>query len=173
MICRDELVEIGCFRKPHGVKGEIAATSVLPFDDLRQFPFLVCCIDGIYVPFFVLSLRFKGQDSVLIMFDGIDDENKAKKLSNKKIYVLKKDLPETDEVYCEYFIGYDILDANGGLVGKIIGVDDSTANVLFVVGHGEREIYVPVADDFICDIDEVNHRIVMELPDGMVSSQLN
>lgn len=173
MILETEVVEIGQFRKPHGVKGEISAGIVYPVDELSSFSTIICRIDGILVPFFIESFRTKGHGSVLLKIDGVESGQDAKKLSNQKIYALKTELPEADEVYCDYFIGYEIHDTADGLIGSIVGVDDSTANVLFVIDRDGDTVYVPVTDDLICEIDDGNRRIVMDLPEGMVSSQLN
>lgn len=173
MIRENEIIAIGQFKKPHGVKGEISAEVGFLADDLCRFSTLICCMDGIYVPFFVTGLRQKGYGTVLVSIDGVEDENAAKRFSNKEIYVLRSEYKEEEEVYCDYLVGFDIYDTVDGRIGRIVDVDDSTANVLFVVDCDGTDVYVPVADDLIMEIDESERKIVMDLPEGMVSFQLN
>ena len=56
MILKEELTEIGRFGKPHGIQGEINAT-VDDDVDVDAINRIVVNIDGIYVPFFIRSIR--------------------------------------------------------------------------------------------------------------------
>ena len=53
MITREELIRIGRFNKPHGVKGELSFTFTDDVFDRTECSYIVCEIDGIFVPFFV------------------------------------------------------------------------------------------------------------------------
>ena len=63
--------------------------------------------------------------------------------------------------------------ADGKRIGTVTDVDDSTANVLFVVDGNNGELYIPVVDDFILEINEQDRFIIVDLPEGMIESQLN
>ena len=73
MIRKEEVFKVGQFAKPHGVKGEIALTTRGDFDALEEMedPYVVCDMDGILVPFFVESFRYKSDSVVLLKFDGL------------------------------------------------------------------------------------------------------
>ena len=48
-------------------------------------------------------------------------------------------------------------------------IDDSTENVLFVVEDAEeREVLIPIAEEFIDGIDHDGQRIYMNLPIGLL-----
>ena len=47
------------------------------------------------------------------------------------------------------------------------------ANPLFVVNVGGREVLVPVADEFISDIDDAARTIVFSLPEGLLELYLD
>lgn len=174
MITVNELVEIGKFNKPHGIAGEVNATIDRDVD-VSSLKCIVLDVDGIYVPFFIESFRSKGVDSCLLTIDGICSEDDASRLSKKTIYALKKDcaLPDDDGsdddgMYAEDFIGYTISDTGGNVIGKIEDVDDSTDNVLFIVRTDEKNVYIPVADEFIVRIDSDALMVAMELPSGLI-----
>ena len=82
MILESELIEAGKFNKPHGIKGEISATVDIDidFDELKC---VVMPIEGIFVPFFINSVRPKNGDTYLVTIDGVDSE-----VSNKRITTL-------------------------------------------------------------------------------------
>ncbi len=167
MITAEELTEIGRYNKTHGVNGEISATFDCDALLVGELSTLISPMDGIFVPFFVENLRTKSGDTLLLTIDGISSEEQAKKLVNAKIYALTEEMPEQDEVYCDYFIGFTIV-ADGKKIGRIADVDDSTENALFVVEAQEKTLYVPISEDFIVDIDEEGKTVEMELPEGLL-----
>ena len=170
MITAEQIISVGLFVKPHGVKGVMAAT--LTVDGIEDFSTVICSMDGIFVPFFLTSVRSKSAYSQLLTIDGVDSDVKAKVFTNKKIYVLRSEFDEaTDEVYCDYFIGFTILDTKGNEIGRITDLDDSTENVLFEVDCDGVQFYIPVSEDFIVSIDEPAKTMTMDLPEGLITSQ--
>ncbi len=171
MILNNEISVIGRFNKPHGINGEISATFDYPldFDTLR---YIIAEIDGINVPFFVESCRPKNQNTVLLKFEGFENEIQVNELSNKDILLKKTDIPEFDAdddgMYASDLIGYSII-ADNQTIGKVIDIDDNTENVLFIVeGISANKIFIPVVDEFIVEIDSENFTITMDLPNGIL-----
>lgn len=176
MIKEEEIREVGQFGTPHGINGELNAS----FDadvDIEALSCIIVEIDGIYVPFFIQSLRSRGATAVLLTIDGISNENEASLLARKPIFALKNECTvfETDEdvedgFYAEDLIGYKCCDTDKKFSGLIVSIDDSTANVLFVIeakGYA-RPLLVPVADEYIADLNPGNKSIVFELPEGFL-----
>ena len=165
MITREEIINIGIFNKAHGVKGEISATLDCELDAFRKFSCIVVDIDGIFVPFFIKSCRTKGNESLLLHFDGIDSEQEAATLSGLAIFVPKSEIDEERLSYgMDYFVGFDLYDTTKGRVGTIASVDDTTANVLFAVG----DYLIPVSEDLIAEIDAEHRILYMSLPEGLL-----
>lgn len=167
------LTPAGEFNKPHGIKGEISA-SFDPRVDVGALKCVVAEVNGLFVPFFIDAIRSRGADAVLLTIDGITDENEAKLLSRKPLYLLNGDAAlaaddEDDGFYAEDFVGFSALDEDGAVIGKIAGVDSTTANVLFVIDRPDgSEALVPVADEFIDGIDPESATITLRLPDGLL-----
>ena len=168
MIKLSEIAEIGRFNKPHGIKGEISV-SVDGNIDLEDVKCIIVRIDGIFVPFFLKSVRPKTADTSLITIEGIDSEEKAQELTNRDIYILRSDLPEeeTDEdgLYASDLIGYELNDITSGNIGVIENINDSTQNILFIVRTPEgKELYIPVAEEFILSVDPDNETVRTDIP---------
>lgn len=167
------LTPAGEFNKPHGIKGEISA-SFDPRVDVGALKCVVAEVNGLFVPFFIDAIRSRGADAVLLTIDGITDENEAKLLSRKPLYLLNSDAAlaaddEDDGFYAEDLVGFSALDEDGAVIGKIAGVDSTTANVLFVIDRPDgSEALVPVADEFIDGIDPESATITLRLPDGLL-----
>ena len=116
MITRDELISIGHYNKSHGINGEISATVDVDIDVMRELSCLVSEFDGIFVPFFMNSLRPKSAETVLLTIDGMDSEQDVQRLVNHDIYALKSEFrsesedADADGYPLDYFIGFDLND---------------------------------------------------------------
>ncbi len=170
MIKREELISIGQFTKTHGIHGELSFTFTDDVFDHSESPYLVCEMDGIFVPFFIEEYRFRSENSALIKFKDITDEEHAKAFIKKEIFYPKSFLPEGEEpeTASDYFIGYTIIDKNNGPIGVIMDIDNSTMNVLFVVKYKKEELYIPASDEYVCEIDDVEKTILMDIPEGLL-----
>ena len=184
MITEKEIIEAGKFLKPHALKGEMNAFCEYDNDILEQgFP-LIVDMDGIYVPFYVKSVRPKGLHGSLILIDGVESVDDTSRFINKPFYLMRSDVAEYMEVeedeldQADDFIGYLVEDPEAGVVGKVVDVDDSTANILLVVQpdeeDGEDVIYIPFAEDLIEDVEdydddsEIPGKIIMKIPEGLL-----
>lgn len=175
MIPLSDLVEVGSFTKPHGLRGEMSAIfdsdeAVAAAEDARH---LFVELDGLMVPFTILSYRPKGVETLLLTLKGIDTQDFAAKLTNKPVYLEASLLPETagddDAFYLEDLVGFTIFTEEGP-AGEIIGYDDSTDNLLFEVrAKNGSEVLVPAVGDMITEIDEDARTVTMNLPGGLFS----
>lgn len=171
MIKKDELFQIGYFAKPHGIKGELSLhTQYDEVIDSIDNSYLVCEVDGIFVPFFIETHRSKSASVILVKLEHIDDEIAAKKFSNKTVYCslnLLKNFPVEKQSW-DLFVGYELEDDAIGLLGKIVEVDESTINTLFKIDYQGQELLVPIAEELIIAIDQENRRFVVHLPEGLI-----
>lgn len=179
MIRDEELTLIGRFNKPHGINGEISAGLFYDSLDPEALRCIVVKIEAINVPFFISSSRPKGRESFLFSLDGYEDEKSVAMFSNRDFYALSAELKEaldadeleedSDGLYAADLEGFTLLNPQGAMLGTITGIEDSTANVLFIVERPDESIiYVPVADEFINSIDSESRNIVMNLPQGLL-----
>jgi 16S rRNA processing protein RimM len=171
MIKQDELIKIGQFAKPHGIKGEMAFHFTNDSFDEDDNPFFICEIEGIFVPFRLEECRFISDSSALVKLKSIDSEAKAKTLTHKEVYFTKEHIREStsdDDYTWDYFIGFSLIDEQLGLIGTITDINDSTLNVLFIVAKDGAEILVPANEEMITRIEDEEQKIYLRLPDGIL-----
>lgn len=175
MIKKEDITEIGKFQKTHALKGEMNAILEIDPDYLSDGNPIVVDMDGIYVPFYATGVRTKGATSYLVKLEGIDTVEDAQKFINKSIYGIKKDLleyfdsPEEEIVFENDLIRYEVGDKSYGALGEIVRIDDSTINALMIVESPKYgEIYIPINDEFIEDIDEARRVILTNVPEGLI-----
>ncbi|GHU88420.1 ribosome maturation factor RimM [Bacteroidia bacterium] len=171
MIIREDLIKIGRFNKPHGIKGELSFTFTDDSFDENECSFLICELDGILVPFRMEEYRFKSDSAVFVKLKSIDTDEKAKMLSNTEVYFPKQYMKSGsagDSYTWDYFIGFLLRDINNTAVGRIVDVDEATVNVLFIVEHESGELLIPASEEIIMEIDEKQKIIRMDLPEGLL-----
>lgn len=171
MIRKEDVFRIGVINKPHGVKGEVSFTFTDDCFDRIDCPYLILLIDGIFVPFFIESYRFRSDDVALIKFERIDTERQARALSNIEVFFPKKYVEDDETIFSyTFFVGFHVYDKVHGYIGDIVDIEDSTINVLFVIKkEGEDEILLPAHEDFIDDIDKKQKIMEINIPDGLLN----
>jgi len=179
MINRDELVPAGYFRKPHGTKGEIAISLTANIEGSTRNPltdlFLICEIDGIFIPFHIENYRSISDSSAYIRLKNINSEEKARELAHKEVFLHKDQFKEeikNESLTWEYFIGFTITDEQLGTIGTITDVDTTTINTLFIVEKGNEEILIPATEEFIIHVDEDQKELIVTLPEGLVDEAI-
>lgn len=176
MIKEDEISAIGKLQKTHALKGELNVLLDIEPEYLQEGNPAIIDIDGIYVPFYAESIRPKGNFSYLVKFQGIDSEFEARKFVNKVVFALRDKLKDfISENYDEDFelldelIGYEIEDTEFGKIGKVVDIDTNTENQLFIVETPSgKTIFIPLAEDFILEMDRSEKKILMDLPQGLL-----
>lgn len=170
MIRQEEVYKIGKIGKPHGVKGELTFFFDDDVFDRVNTEYLVLCIDGILVPFFMEEWRFKSGETALVKFSDIDTKEAASELTGCEVFFPKhlSDRGENELTWDE-IRGFSVFDHNRGVIGTVESVDESTVNVLLEVKTQEGNIIlIPANEDIIMDVDSEAKTLEVLLPDGLI-----
>lgn len=174
MIFENEIIEAGYIQKTHGIKGEVDVIFDITNFDEEETNFLILNIDGIFVPFFVENYRFKNETSAIYTFLDITNEQQAKSLVGKTIFIHKQFLFHEESESNDLFqlIGFTAKETNNNIIGKIIEIENSTQNTLFIIQQDKNEIFIPATENFITQIDHSNQIIYLNLPEGLLNNAL-
>jgi 16S rRNA processing protein RimM len=87
-------------------------------------------------------------------FQGLDSIEEVSFLVNQELTVGEDDLPEPDEnEYYEYrLLGLDVLDEKDGKIGTVGRIMHTKGNDILVV-TGEKEMFVPMTEEYILAVD--------------------
>lgn len=175
-IDKKDCTSIGYIQKPHGLKGEVVVIFEDEFaDTFDSADYFFIEIDGGLVPFFIEEdgLRYRNNESIIIKFDFVDSQLKAKELAGCKIFVFNSDLiePEYPEIYSG-LIGMRVIDKKSGDIGTINRIDDFSGNVVITVSHPRTEILIPLSENIIMKIDETNRKLYLNCPEGLINIYL-
>ena len=175
MITLQELYPIGYVAKTHGIKGELNVSLDTEFNP-EDFKFLVFDVDGIFVPFPILSVRGRGADNRLVSVEGVLSDSEARALVGKTAYVLLRELkehPDWDEetggMYLSDMIGFELIDEKSKPIGKIIEYNDDTSNWLLEIELADgRKVFIPYVEDWIVGFDPEKKTLCVDLPNGLL-----
>lgn len=172
MIKKEEVYKIGMFNKPHGIHGELQFTFNDDIFDRVEAEYLVCLLDGIFVPFFIDDYRFRSDSTALVKLEGVDTAERARMFTNVEVYFPTKYVEEEtkpEELTWDFFVGFRMEEVHHGYLGEIIEVDNTTINTLFIVNYGDEELLIPAQEDFIVSMDQKHKVIILELPEGLIN----
>ena len=172
MIKKEEVYKIGLFNKPHGIHGELQFTFTDDIFDRVDCDYLICLLDGIFVPFFIEEYRFRSDSTALVKLEGIDTSERARMFTNVEVYFPVKHAEEAEdgELSWNFFVGFRMEDVRHGELGEVVEVDTTTVNTLFVVEQEDgEELLIPAQEEFIVEINQEKKLITVELPEGLLN----
>jgi 16S rRNA processing protein RimM len=172
---KSDCLLLGSISKLFSFKGEV----VLYVDHRRPEDFgdLDCIfleINDTLVPFFVEKISFHKKNLFRIRFEGIDDEDAAKRILKKSVYLPLEEVPEPPTDSFELFdtIGFNLYDQNDQLIGEITDFNDSELNPLIEVKIATSEALVPINERTIIEIIIEEKKVKLEIPEGLIDLYL-
>ncbi|MCE3229836.1 MAG: rRNA processing protein RimM [Bacteroidetes bacterium] len=163
-----DLKEIGYFSKTHGIKGHLILKSDLDFffEEVNAF-----FIDsgGSKAPYFVSEIN-DTNNGIMVLLEEISSVEKAKTLIGKKVFIDSQFIAEQEDNID--WVGFELIDSIHGSLGEITGVSDNGHQVLVSLLHKNKEIILPLVDDFIENIDETARKIFFKAPEGLIEVYL-
>ena len=153
-------------------KGEILLKLDVDETPDLNFTTIFIEIDKILVPYSISKASLHKSSLLKIKFDDVDNEDLAKKLIKKETFLPLKDLPilKGKKFYYHEIIGFKAIDKNYGEVGVIKKVNDQTSQPIFLVeGLENKEIMIPLVDDFLIEVKRKEKEIIFNLPEGLIN----
>ncbi len=166
---KEECFFLGTISRKHGYKGELnIKLDISSSSFLEDVDYLFIDIDNQLVPYFLTSLRFKKSMLALVKFEDISSEEEAKSMIGKEIYLPLTFSPEQEDLDSQY-VNFLAIDYTHGPLGKIIDVQKNSAQSLFVINYQQKEILIPIVDNYIQSVDVQKKEIVLRTPDGLLT----
>jgi 16S rRNA processing protein RimM len=169
----EQYIEIGFAGKTHGVKGELKfSVEDTYWDDFEQADVLFLEVAGRKTPYFIEYI--KSGHLLLVKFEDVSSREAANALTNRPVFMRRQDVNANmiDAVRVEDMFdllpGYLIRQTSGEDVGKIKEVLEFPQQIMAVVEYGGKEIFIPLNDVFIREIQQSEKWILMELPEGLL-----
>jgi 16S rRNA processing protein RimM len=172
---KEDCFYLGKIAKKFSFKGEVLVYLDTDEPDLYEnMESVFVEFNNNLVPFFIESSSLHKNDFLRVHFEDIDNEEEADNIIGCAIYLPLSMLPKLtgNKFYFHEVIGFEIEDKRIGVFGKIVSINDVSAQPLFEVLNGNVELLIPMIDHFLVEIDRKNKKVIMDLPKGLVEMYL-
>jgi len=174
---KDECYQVGQFIKPHGYKGKLSVKldvdEPLAYKNLES---VFVDLNNELIPFFFESFEFVKDGIFRVKLEGVDTEEEARSLAKNYCYLPLSFLPKLSgtKFYYHEIIGYTAIDSEYGEIGIIKQVLDGSAQPIFQISHStNKEVLIPLIDDFILEVDRKAKTILLNSPEGLIEFYLS
>jgi len=174
---KDDCYQLGHITKTHGVSGELVL--FLDVDEPTEYADLdsvLLEVKGELVPYFIESIAIVKGSRAIVAFEDIDTIEQAERLINCAAYLPLDNLePITDETrfYFHEIVGYQVVDANAGPLGKVREVYAMNAQDLIAMDYEDKEVLIPINSDIVRTVDRATKKLNVVLPEGLLDIYLN
>ncbi len=165
---REKCCEFGTVLKTHGVKGEVIVKTAFQLPDKFKIPGSIFFeIEGLLVPFFIEEFVLQNEEIVQLKLFDINNKTAAQRFIDCKVFVEEFVFNSKRTTDPSSVIGFELLDQEGELMGKVTGMMDIPGNLLLTVSDGKNQVLVPFNEYVLISVDKRRKRIVLNIPPGL------
>jgi len=123
---------------------------------------------GEMLPWFVESVRAKGDEDVFIKLEGVDTKEAARRLAQKEVWVPETEVAQfADKSAPISLVGYHLWQGTEDL-GEILEVIEQPHQVLCRIDLDGKEALIPIHEETLRKVDKKGRKVFVELPDGLL-----
>ncbi len=163
------LVLLGRFGAPHGVRGEIRLQSFTA-DPLAIGSYGPLTDKSGAKSFTLASLRPQGKDMLVARVEGVADRTGAERLTGVELYIARDRLPapeDDDEFYLADLVGLRAETRDGKEIGKVLAVRNFGAGDILEIApaEGGETLMFPFTRVVVPVVSVPEGRVVVEPPE--------
>ena len=158
----------------HGLKGEFILKHTLgkktSLKDLNAI-FIEDRKDS-FIPWFIESAKARSANEIVLKLETINTREAAAKLSQKEVWLTEEDFKKHSAKSAPAnLLGYTIINAKERL-SEILEVIEQPHQLLCRIELNEKEVLIPLNENFLKKIDHRKKEVIVELPDGLIDVYL-
>ena len=164
-----ELVHVGTFGQPQGLKGEIKiniyTSSFESFKILKNF-----FIEGEQSVLVFSKIKKVGK-KIIGSFENCKDRDTALSFKGKHILTLRENFPKTgnNEFYIVDLINCQVVDIKNNILGKVVNIQNFGAGDLIeIISDNKKNFYIPMNKDNLVKIDSEKKIIIVNPLKGIL-----
>jgi len=164
--------ELGSISRTYSFKGEVIL--YIDADDpskYYQLNHILIHLNEQYIPFFIEKASIHKRNQLKLKIEGFNSDNEAQTLLKKKVFLSTDLLPKLgdQQFYYHEIENFIVYDADiKEKIGQITNVIDHPGNTLLEINANEVEILIPLNDKTFHQIDKVNKKIFLFIPEGLI-----
>ena len=144
-------------------------------ENYQQMESVFVCIHDKLIPFFFEKFTQKpNSQQFIVRFQGIDTTEQLEPFLGKELYLPLAMLPvlKGNQFYYHEVKGFLVIDQKHGPIGQLVQVIDLPGNPLLEIMSGQKEVLIPLRDEFILEVDRAQKRLLVRAPDGLIDMYL-
>jgi len=165
-----DLVPIADILKPKGLKGEL---KVFLYNEnsktLKNNVNVWIKLDSDKYKSLVVDYLSSSGKYKVIKFEEINSRNESEFFSNTTIYASRADFDSAQDLYLVDLIGFMVKDEFGLEYGKIDDIINLPTNDSLIFIYKDKEILIPISDDFIELFDFKNRVVIIKNSDIFIN----
>ena len=168
---KEKFFYLGKISETFGYKGQvIVITDSDHPDKYEKLEFVFVDIEHERVPFFITEFSLQYRNSITLKFEDIDSSDSAQKLLGCEVYIAKREMKgiTADEAIPADLVGFKVTDVNSGFIGPINQILKLPQQLIMQILQDEKEILIPLNEDFIKKIDQKKKTILIDAPEGLI-----
>ncbi|MFT3903151.1 MAG: ribosome maturation factor RimM [Niabella sp.] len=165
---------IGKFVGTHGLKGDLVLLHSLGKKTTLKgvTTLFVQEKTKAFLPWFVEQVRVKSETEVFVKLEGLDTKEAARVMLQKEVWLAEADFQKhTAKTAPIGFLGYAV-HSQGNELGVIEEIIEQPHQVLCCITMQGKEVFIPLHEETLVNIDQRKKIIEVELPDGLLDIYL-
>lgn len=167
----EDCFELGHITKASGYKGEVTAFFDVDIPQAyRGLDTVIVERGSNLIPYLIESLNYVGKNKFRMKLEGVSTEEQALSLAKCRLLLPLAALPKLKgkQFYYHEIIGYTVVDHVAGDIGIIQDVTDHPTNPLLVVKKGNKELLLPLRNEFYGAPDRTKQIFHYIAPEGLI-----
>jgi 16S rRNA processing protein RimM len=163
---------VGRILKPFKYDGTLIALIDPDYSkDIKKVKSIFIKIKGQPVPFFIEKLDIENE-LVYIKFEEFNGPEDVKPFNSYEILLRDSDIKKSDKKKIPVFnykdlLDFLIIDKTSGNRTRIKDLEQFPQQIMAIVFFNESDVYLPLVESFIEQIDIDKREIIMNLPEGI------
>jgi 16S rRNA processing protein RimM len=158
----------------HGLKGELILKHELgkktSLKDLKAI-FIEERKES-FLPWFIETAKARSENEILLKLETINTREAAAKLSQKEVWMTEEDFKKFSAKSAPAnLLGYTIIN-NKESLSQILEVIEQPHQILCRIKVNNKEVLIPINENFLKKIDHKKKEVVVELPEGLLDVYL-
>lgn len=160
----DNWIIIGCFGRPHGIKGFVTVNSFTePKDTILNYDPWYAFINNSWQIVKLISPVINSK-TIITQVEGFPERENVALLTNVKIAISKDQLKQLnkDEFYWYQLIGMHVINLQGINLGKVNEIIPTGSNDVLVVQGKKRHLIPYLPGQFVMQVNCKEHMITVD-----------
>ena len=161
---------LGRITKVSGYEGAVSVKlEKVFFENIPEMESVFLEIDGKPVPFFISESEYSGAGTIKLTFEDFDSVEKVGEFINCKVFLTSGFIRVDKQEDPSNLTGYSVFINNNELLGSITEIISNPGQFLLSINSvNNKEILIPLHEDFIVSINDIEKFIVMDIPEGLI-----